>query len=159
MKSHLFGWLVVFLAVVAQFLFEVTFGRIFVAPAILVPVLVYLSLSDSDFWSVEGAFWSGFVIDLLLHQPLGVSSISMLAGIALAERFLKVATGILEMTFVIKALLASLLSDLFFIFLAARPIGSGFSFETFLIFPRILISLLLFLSFPLLTGKKSRYPA
>ncbi len=157
MKSHLLGWLIVFLAIVAQFLLEVTFGRVFVAPAILVPVLVYLSLSDSDFWSIEGAFWSGFVIDLLLHQPLGVSSISMLAGIALAERMLKVATGILEMTFVIKAILASLLSDLFFVFLAARPIGSGFNLDTLLIFPRIVIPLLLYLGLPLLAGKRNRY--
>ncbi|MCK5132335.1 MAG: hypothetical protein KAR40_09325 [Candidatus Sabulitectum sp.] len=154
MKNHLFGWLIVSLAIAVQFLLEVTLGRVLAAPAILVPVLVYLSLSDSHYWAVEGAFWSGFVIDLLLHQPPGVSSIAMLLGIALARRVLRVTTGALEMTFFINALLASILTDLFFIFLAARPLGSGFGASTLLIVPRILFSLLLYLGISLLFGRR-----
>lgn len=156
MREHLSGWLIISAVVVLQFLLEVTLGRVFVAPAILVPALVYLSLSDSDYWSIKGAFWSGFLIDLLLHQPLGVSSIAMLFGIALTGRVLRATTGALEMTFVVNAFMASLLSDMFFIFLAARPVGSGFGISTLLIVPRILFSLLLYLAVPMLFGRKSR---
>ena len=156
MRASLAGWLVVFLAIIVQFLFEVTLGRVFVAPAILVPVLVYMSISDSDHWAIEGAFWSGFVIDLLLHQPLGVSSVSMLLGISFSSWLLKVTTGAVEMTFIVNALLASILSDLCFVFLAARPVGSGFSLNTLLIAPRILIPLALYMSIPMLFGRRVR---
>jgi len=156
MKEHLSGWLLVSAAVGVQFLLEVSLGRIVAAPAILVPVLVYLSLSDSDYWSIEGALWSGFAIDLLLHQPVGVSSTAMLSGIALSRWILRATTGALEMTFVINALAASILSDLFFIFLAARPVGSGFSTSSLLIVPRVLFSLFLFLSIPIIFGRRSR---
>lgn len=156
MRERVYSWLIISGAMVLQFLLEVTLGRTFAAPAILVPVLVYLSLSDSDYWSIEGAFWSGFVIDLLLHQPLGVSSLAMLCGIALARRILKVTTGALEMTFVIHALVASIFSDLFFIFLAARPVGSAFGISTLLVFPRVLFSLFLYLAIPMLFGRKNR---
>ncbi len=156
MKSHLWGWMIVSVAIAVQFLLEVTLGRVVVAPAVLVPVLVYLSLSESDYWSLEGAFWSGFVIDLLLHQPPGVSSLAMLSGIALSGRMLQITTGAHEMTFLMNALMASLFSDLLFIFLAARPVGSGFGSSTLLIVPRILFSLLFYLGIPFLFGKRSR---
>lgn len=156
MKNRLRGWLIVFVVIVVQFLLEVTLGRVVVAPAVLVPVLVYLSLSDSDYWSLEGAFWSGFFIDLLLHQPPGVSSLAMLSGIALSGKMLQITTGAHEMTFLMNALTASLFSDLFFVFLAARPVGSGFSFSTLLIVPRILFPLLVYLSVPFLLGKRRR---
>ncbi len=156
MREHLSGWLIVSLAITAQFLLEATLGRVVTAPAILVPVLVYLSLSHSNYWSIEAAFWSGFAIDLLLHQPIGVSSIAMLTGIALSRWILRVTTGALDMTFVINAFLASILSDLFFIFLAARPVGSGFGISTLLIVPRVLFSLLLYMIIPVMFGRKSR---
>ncbi|MEA3267283.1 MAG: hypothetical protein U9P42_10135 [Candidatus Fermentibacteria bacterium] len=156
MKNHLRGWVIVSVVIAVQFLLEVTLGRIAVAPAVLVPVLVYLSLSDSDYWSLEGAFWSGFVIDLLLHQPPGVSSLAMLLGIALSGRILQITTGAHEMTFLINAFMASLFSDLFFIFLAGRPVGSGFSVFAFMIVPRILFPMLIYLGIFFLAGKRSR---
>lgn len=156
MMNHLRGWVIVSVVIAVQFLLEVTLGRVVVAPAVLVPVLVYLSLSDSDYWSLEGAFWSGFVIDLLLHQPPGVSSLAMLSGIALSGRILQITTGAHEMTFLMNALMASIFSDLFFIFIAARPVGSGFSAFTFMIIPRILFPLLVYLGISLLAGKRSR---
>ncbi|MCD4707031.1 MAG: hypothetical protein K8S62_04755 [Candidatus Sabulitectum sp.] len=156
MREHLSGWLIISLAIIVQFLLEVTIGRVIVAPAILVPALVYLSLSHSNYWSIEAAFWSGFAIDLLLHQPIGVSSIAMLSGIALSRWILRVTTGALDMTFVINGFLASILSDLFFVFLAARPVGSGFGISTLLVVPRILFSLLLYLGIPMMFGRRSR---
>jgi len=156
MRDHLSGWLIVAAAVVLQFLMEVTLGRVFVAPAILVPVLVYLSLLYSDYWSIEGAMWSGLVIDLLLHQPPGVSSVAMLSGIAVAGKLLKSTTGVLEVVFVFNALLASVFTDIVFIFLAARPVGSGFGMQTMLIVPRIVFVLLLYPGIPILLGRKNR---
>ena len=156
MTERVSGWLLVCAAIVVQFLLEVTLGRIIVAPAILVPVLVYLTISESDYWAIEGAFWSGLVLDLLLHQPFGVSSISMLCGIALSNWLLRVTTGALRMTFFINALLSSVLSDLLFIFLAARPAGSEFSVATVLIIPRILVPLLLYIGVSLLFGRSGR---
>lgn len=156
MKNKLLGWLIVSAVIIVQFLLEVTLGRVFVAPAVLVPVLVYLSLSDSDYWVIEGAFWSGFAMDLLLHQPVGVSSLAMLAGIAVSGRLLRVTTGALEMTFVFNALLASIATDLIFIFLASRPVGSGFSAASLLILPRIMLPVLLYLAVPFISGTRGR---
>jgi len=156
MKERMSGWLIVFSAVLVQFLLEVTLGRAIVAPAVLVPVLVYLSLSRSDFWAIEGVLISGLVLDILLHQLPGVSSLSMLCGIAMSDMLLKITTGALRMTFVVNALIASLLSDILFILLAARPFGSGFGPATLLIVPRVLFPLLIFISVPLLFGKSKK---
>ncbi len=156
MSERLSTWLIVSAAIILQFLLEVTLGRIAVAPAIVVPVLVYLALSHSNYWAIEGAFWSGFILDLLLHQPIGTSSLAMLIGIALSRWLLRITTGALEMTFVVNALVASILSDLLFIFLANQPIGGGFSISSLLIIPRILFTLVFYLAVPLLLGRGSR---
>jgi hypothetical protein len=156
MKGRMFGWLLVSAAVIIQFLLEVTLGRLIVAPAVLVPVLVYLSLSDSDFWAVEGALWSGLALDLLLHQLPGVSSLSILCGIALSDLVLKITTGALRMTFFVNAFISSIIADFLFILLASKPVGSEFSQATLLIFPRILFPLVLFVSVPLLFRRRKR---
>ncbi len=156
MKNYWITWFIVFATVLIQFFLEVSVGRVLVAPAILVPLLVYLSLYNSDYWSIEGAFWSGFVLDLLLHQPVGVSSFSMLCGIAISARILAFSTGAFEMTFVIKAIIASVVADLIFIFLAARPVASGFGISTLLVLPRILVSVLLYSGLLILFGGSKR---
>jgi hypothetical protein len=156
MRDHLSGWLIVAMGITVQFLLEVTLGRVYAAPAVVVPLLVYLSLSDSDYWAVEGALWSGLVMDLLLHHPPGVSSISMLLGIGFAGRLLRSTTGALEISFVFNAVLASLLSDLLFIFLAARPVGSEFGLNTLLILPRIIVVLLFYPGIAIVSGRRSR---
>lgn len=156
MSKQFWGWLIVLIAVIIQFLFEVTFSRVLVAPAILIPVLVYLSKSESDYWAIEGAFWSGFALDLLLNQQVGISSLSMLSGIAFSNWVLRELTGVQELTFLVNALIASIVSDLIFILLAARPIGSGYGVATFLIIPRILVPVLLYFIFPLFWGKRAR---
>jgi cell shape-determining protein MreD len=154
MSGRLTGWLLVSLGVTVQFLLEVTLGRSSMAPAVLVPLLVYMSISRGDYWSVEGAFWSGFAMDLLLHHPPGISSLAMLLGIALSSWILEITTGAVRMTFIANAMIASILADLIFVFLASSPPGSGFSLETLLIVPRILLPLFLYLAVPLLfTGK------
>ena len=154
MSRRLSGWLIVAAGVLIQFLMEVTFGRVLIAPAVLVPVLVYLSISREDYWSIEGAFWSGFALDLLLHQTPGTTSLAMLLGIALSRWLLEITTGAVKMTFVAGALTASVFTDLFFILLASSPPGSGFSVSTVLILPRIILPILVYLTFPLLfTGR------
>ena len=156
MSRRFAGWLLVGAGIFSQFLLEVTFGRILVAPAVLVPLLVYLSISRGDYWSIEGAFWSGFAIDLLLHHTPGTTSMSLLLGIALSRWLLQITTGAVRMTFVAGALTASVFSDLIFILLASSPPGSGFSYSTILILPRILLPVLMYLALPLLfTGKAS----
>ena len=156
MSKRVLYWLIVSAAVILQFLFEVSLGRMLVAPAILVPLLVYLSTSESDYWAIEGAFWSGFALDLLLNQPVGVSSLSMLLGISFSNWALKELTGIHELTFIINTVIASIVSDLVFILFAANPIGSGFGISSLLVIPRVLVPVLLYFTFPLFWGKRAR---
>lgn len=139
-----------------QFLLELTLGRSAVAPAVLVPVIVYMSISRGDFWAVEGAFWSGFMIDLLMHQKPGVSSLAIMLGISFSRWLLSVTTGAVRMTFVANALIASLASDLLFILLSGSPAGTGFGARTLLVIPRTVLPLMLYLMIPLLfTGRSS----
>ncbi len=156
MTKRFWCWLIVASAVILQFLFEVTLSRVFVAPAILIPVLVYLSQSESDYWAIEGAFWSGFALDLLLNQPIGISSLSMLLGISFSNWVLRKLTGAHELTFLVNTVIASIVSDLIFILFASRPIGAGFGGSTFFIIPRILVPVLLYFVFPLFWGKRAR---
>ena len=157
MNRRFSGWLIVFTGVLLQFIFEITLGRVAVAPAILVPLLVYLSISRGDYWSIEGAFWSGFMLDLLLHHTPGVSSLAMILGISFSGWLLRVTTGAAQMTFVASALIASVFSDIIFILLASYPTGSGFSVSTLLVIPRVALPLMLYLAIPLLvTGRTAR---
>lgn len=155
MKHKFRGWAVVGLAVVVQFLLEVTLGRALVAPAVLVPLLVYLSITRGDYWAVEGAFWSGFVLDLLLHHIPGTSSLAMLLGMAFAGWITRVTTGALRMTFAANALTASIVADLLFIFLASSPVGSGYGVNTLLIIPRAVLPMTLFLLVPFVFSRRS----
>lgn len=155
MNSRVSDWIVVITAITFQFLLELTLGRSLVAPAILVPVLVYLSISRGDFWAVEGAFWGGFMLDLLLHQKPGISSLAIILGISFSRWLLSVTTGAVRMTFVANALIASLAADLLFILLSASPAGSGFGVRTLLLIPRTILPLMLYLTIPLLFSGRS----
>jgi hypothetical protein len=128
------------LTVIIQFLMEVTLGRVFYAPSLVPFMLVYLSENFESFWSVDGAFWSGLALDSLLHQPLGSSSLALLAGMYVADRFGRISSGegrgfLLGMT-----LIATAVSDTVFILLASRPLGTGFSSQLLVIFPRLAVT-------------------
>ena len=156
MTERFTGWLIVSLGVILQFLGEVTLGRTLAAPAILVPLLVYMGLNTSSYWTLEGALWSGFALDLLLHQTPGTSSLAMLLGLWLSDSILRITTGAVRMTFLAHALLASLIADILFILFAAAPPGSGFSRETLLIIPRILVPLAVYQLFPMVFAGRTR---
>jgi len=154
MNRRLAGWLIAGTVILVQFLLEVTLGRILIAPSLLVPLLVYLSISRGDYWSIEGAFWSGFALDLLLQHTPGTSSMAMLLGIALSRWLLQVTTGAVKTTFVAGAITASIFSDLIFILLASSPPGTGFTVFTLMIVPRIVLPILFYLFLPLVfTGR------
>jgi len=129
--------------VIFQFLLELTGGRIFAAPSIVPLVLIYFSENYEKFWAVDGAFWSGIALDLLLHQPLGSSSLALLAGLAGARIFSRLSSGegsgyLLSMTAI-----AVIVSDTVFILTASRPIGSGFSSRLLLIIPRTALTVVI----------------
>lgn len=130
-------------AVIIQFLLELTAGRVFVAPSLVPFVLVYLSENYERMWAVNGAFWSGLCLDLLLHQPLGSSSLAFLAGMYAAKAFSKLSSGegkgyLLSMTAI-----AVLVSDTIFILIASRPLGSGFSSVLLLVIPRVVLTVII----------------
>ncbi len=131
------------IAIMTQFLMELTAGRVFVAPSLLPFVLVYLSENYEKMWAVNGAFWSGLCLDLLLHQPPGSSSLALLAGLYAAKAFSKLSSGegkgyLLSMTAI-----AVLVSDTVFILVATRPLGSGFSSVLLLVIPRMIFSVII----------------
>ncbi|MEN8207681.1 MAG: hypothetical protein ABFR50_00365 [Candidatus Fermentibacteria bacterium] len=129
-------------AVIIQFLLELVAGRLFVAPSVLPFVLVYLSENYEKMWAIDGAFWSGFCLDLLLHQPPGSSSLALLAGLYAAKAFSILSSGegkgyLLSMTAI-----AVLISDTVFILVASRPLGSGFGPGLLLVVPRVLLTVI-----------------
>ncbi len=135
--------IVMAIAIMIQFLMELTAGRVFVAPSLLPFVLVYLSENYEKMWAVNGAFWSGLCLDLLLHQPPGSSSLALLAGLYAAKAFSKLSSGegkgyLLSMTAI-----AVLVSDTVFILIATRPLGSGFSSVLLLVIPRMIFSVII----------------
>ena len=130
-------------AVIIQFLLELTAGRVFVAPSLVPFVLVYLSENYEKMWAVGGAFWSGLCLDFLLHQPPGSSSLALLAGLYAAKAFSKLSSGegkgyLLSMTAI-----AVLVSDTIFILIASRPLGSGFNSVLLLVIPRMIFTVII----------------
>ncbi|MBD3278186.1 MAG: hypothetical protein GF388_07800, partial [Candidatus Aegiribacteria sp.] len=97
--------------VLVQFLLELTLGRLYVAPSLIPFCLVYLYENYGNVWSIEGAFWSGLCLDMLLHQPLGSSSIAFLAGLYAAELAARISSGAGRGYIVIMTVLAVLVSD------------------------------------------------
>lgn len=131
------------LAVIVQFLMETTLGRILFAPGILVPTLVYLGMNRDSGWGIQGAFFTGLCLDLLMHQPPGTSSLSMILGILAARSVLSTTTAAGAVSFYSHAAIASVVSDILFILLASRPPGLFFGQRVLVVFPRILVPLFL----------------
>lgn len=124
-------------AVLLQFLLELTAGRVFVAPSIILFVLVYLWEHQESFWAVDGAFWSGLCLDLLLHQPAGSSSIAFLVGMYAVSRLSRISSGGGRGYLIGMTSIAVAVSDTVFILIASRPVGSGFGPVLLKVFPRV----------------------
>ncbi len=137
-----FRILVLTFTVILQFLLELTIGRIFIAPSLIPLVLVYVSENYENMWTVDGAFWSGLALDLLLHQPPGSSSLSLLIGLFAARAFSKLSSGAGRSFLLSMIAIAVLVSDTVFILIASRPIGSGFSSMLLIVIPRMIITVI-----------------
>lgn len=124
------------MTVIFQFMLELTAGRIFIAPSLIPFMLVYLSENFESNWAVDGAFWSGLCLDLLLHQPAGSSSLAFLAGMYAAGLFSRVSSGEGSGYLMSMTVIAVLVSDAVFIIVASRPIGTGLSPALLKVFPR-----------------------
>lgn len=124
-------------AVLLQFLLELTAGRVFVAPSIIPFVLVYMWEHYESFWAVDGAFWAGLCLDLLLHQPVGSSSIAFLVGMYAVSRLSRISSGGGRGYLIGMTSIAVAVSDTVFILLASRPLGSGFGPVLLQVFPRV----------------------
>ena len=130
-------------AILTQFLMELTVGRLFIAPSLVPFVIVYLSENYEKMWAVNGAFWSGLCLDLLLHQPPGSSSLALLAGLYAAKAFSKLSSGEGKGYFLSMTAIAVLVSDTVFILVATRPLGSGFSSVLLLVIPRVILTVII----------------
>ena len=126
--------------VVIQFLLELTVGRVLLAPSLLPLALVYLTENHGRKWAVDGAFWSGLCLDLLLHQPPGSSSLALLAGLYAARILGEISAGVGRGSFLLMVTVAVVVSDSVFIIVASRPFGSGFSSLLLLSLPRAAIT-------------------
>ncbi len=112
-------------AVIAQFIIELAPGRGWFTPSLLPLLLLYLSENHGAAWGVDGAFWAGLALDLLLHQPPGASSLALLLG--LRASFLIMGSSAGEERVYLLAAVASavVVSDGVFVLLASRPVGAG----------------------------------
>lgn len=129
----------VLLAVILQFLMEVTLGRLLVAPNVLVPLLVYLAMNRDTAWGIQGAFFAGLCIDLLTSHTPGTSSLSMILGILAAQGLLSTTTAMGGISFYAHAGLASVFSDVLFMLFASRPPGAYLGTRVLLVVPRALV--------------------
>ena len=134
------GVVLLTVSVIFQFLLELTLGRSFVAPSMLSLTLVYMTLNRGPAWAVDGAFWSGLCLDLLLHQPPGSTSLALITGLWVVRMLSRVSVGegmgnVLAMTAV-----ATIVSDSVFIVLASKPFGSGFGVLLLMVLPRALMT-------------------
>lgn len=139
---HRGGIVLLTLAVVVQFLMEVTLGRILTAPSILSLALVYLMLNRGTRWSIDGAFWSGLSLDLLLHQPPGASSLALMCGLYVSRRIAGASAGESRMMLLVLTAITSLVSDAVFILVVSRVRGWGAGESILIIFPRLLLTVL-----------------
>jgi len=129
------------LTVIVQFLLEVTLGRVFVAPNLLSLALVYLMLNRSTRWSIDGAFWSGLCLDLLLHQPLGASSLALMCGLYISRRLAGASAGESRVMLLVLTALASIVSDSIFIVIASLSRGWHAGQNVLIVIPRAIITL------------------
>lgn len=129
-------------AVIIQFMLELTIGRAFAAPSIIPLLLVYLTLNRGNTWSIDGAFWAGLAIDLLMHQPIGASSLALLCGMYTVRVLKKQSASETRVFFLIAVVIAVGVSDIIFIFAASRPFAVGILMPLLEIVPRILMTLL-----------------
>ncbi len=130
------------MTVIFQFMLELTAGRVFLAPSLIPFMLVYLSENFENNWAVDGAFWSGLCLDLLLHQPVGSSSLAFLAGMYAAGLFSRISSGVGSGYLVSMTVIAVIVSDCIFVLVASRPIGSGLSPVLLKVFPRAALTAL-----------------
>lgn len=128
-------------AVVLQFMLEVTLGRVFAAPDVLLLVLVYLSMNRGDRWSIEGAFWSGLGLDMLLHQPVGASSLGLLAGMGVATLVLDAVPRESRGAYLLAAGAGSLVCGAGFFAAASRPLILSLDSDILVILPRTALTL------------------
>lgn len=127
-------------AVVLQFLLELTLGRIFFSPSLVSLTLVYLTLGHGPDWAVDGAFWSGICLDLLLHQPPGASSLALLSGLWTVRMLSRVSSGEGGGNLLLMTAAAVIVTDAVFIILATKPFGAGFGSQLLLVFPRAVLT-------------------
>ncbi len=139
---HRGGIVLLTLAVVVQFLMEVTLGRILAAPSILSLALVYLMLNRGTRWSIDGAFWSGLSLDLLLHQPPGASSLALMCGLYVSRRIAGASAGESRMMLLVLTAITSLVSDSVFMLVVSRVRGWGAGESMLIVFPRLLLTVL-----------------
>jgi len=129
------------LTVIVQFLLEVTLGRVLVAPNLLSLALVYLMLNRSTRWSIDGAFWAGLCLDLLLHQPLGASSLALMCGLYISRRLAGASAGESRVMLLVLTALASIVSDSIFIVVASLSRGWYAGQNVLIVIPRAIITL------------------
>jgi cell shape-determining protein MreD len=128
--------------VVLQFLMEVTLGRVFVAPNLMALTLVYLMLNGGTRWSIDGAFWSGLCLDLLMHQPPGASSFALMCGLYVSRRIAGASAGENRMVLLVLTAISTVVSDSVFILVVSRFRGWAAGASLLAIFPRLLLTLL-----------------
>lgn len=127
--------------VVAQLLCEVTLGRLSAAPDLVALVLMYLTINRGGAWSTAGAFWAGAATDLLLHQPVGCTSLGLILGLRAGRIVLETLPGDSRPAFVVAGVAAAAVSDTVFVAAATRPFLTGIDAGALVLVPRVLATL------------------
>ena len=128
-------------AVFGQFLLELTLGRHLPAPNLICIVLVYLMVNRGAFWSVDGAFWAGLVLDGLLRQPLGASSLALILALQTGRAILSSLSSDNRVVFFLTIGVISLIADVSGLILVSRPFLSSFSLRWLAVLPRSVLTM------------------
>lgn len=134
------GFLSILAAVFGQFLLELTLGRVLFAPNLVCIVLLYLMVNRGPFWAADGAFWAGLVLDALLRQPLGSSSLALMLSLQLGRAILSSLSSDNRVVFFLTVGAVTLASDLSTLVLGSRPFLSSFGWNWAIVVPRSVLT-------------------
>jgi cell shape-determining protein MreD len=110
--------------VLAQFLLEVVLPARLV-PNVLLLSLIYLYHHNGYRWRVDGAFWAGLALGLMLRQPPGAYSLAALLALALSAGVRGALARRSPLSTLLEVLVASAAFDLLVVLLLARPVLVG----------------------------------
>lgn len=109
------------LGLLAQFLLEASLPSGLV-PNVMLLALIYLHHRRGYRWRVDGAFWSGLLLGLMLKQQPGAYALAAMASVSIAASVRGSLARRSSLSTLMEVLVAGLIFDLIIVLLLGRPV-------------------------------------